>query len=125
MWAERRERVGKARLIVPFERMFRDNGRWIQDYGRYGTHLTLWLDAFPDMGIFLYDDLVADAGAFIRAVYRFLGVDESFACNLGSREMSGRYEEMDAATRQMLIDFYREEVTEFSRLIGRELPWLD
>jgi hypothetical protein len=77
------------------------------------------------MGIFLYDDLVADAGAFLRSVCRFLGVAEDFPCTLGSREMSGRYDEMEPATRQMLIEAYRGEVTEFFRLIGRELPWLE
>ncbi len=125
MWAERRQRVGKGHLVVPFERMFRDNGRWIQDYGRYGTWLKHWLAAFPDMGIFLYDDLVADAAAFIRSIYRFIGVDETFPCKLGSREFQGKYEPMDAATRQRVADFYRDEVAEFSRLIGRTLPWLE
>jgi len=125
MWAERRERVGKKRLVVPFERMFRDNGRWIQDYGRYGTWLKHWREAFPDFGVFLYDDLVADPAAFIRSIYRFLGVEETFAPTLGQREFAGRYPAMDPATRAMLADFYRGEVGEFFRLIGRELPWLD
>jgi len=125
MWAERKERIGKKRVIVPFEKMFRDNGRWIQDYGRYGTWLKHWLEAFPDFGVFLYDDLLADPAAFIRSIYRFLGVDEGFEPDLGRREFAGRYEPMDPATREMLVDFYRDEVAEFFRLIGRELPWFE
>ncbi len=125
MWAERRKKVGKARLVVPFEKMFRDNGRWIQDYGRYGTWLRHWLEAFPDMGIFLHDDLKADPAAFIRSVYRFLGVDESFPCKVESREYAGHYQPMDPATRAMLADFYRDEIAEFFRLIRRTLPWLE
>ena len=124
MWVERRKKRGKGRLVVPFEKMFRDNGRWMQLTGRYATLLKYWREAFPQIGVFLYDDLAADPKSLIQSVYRFLGVDDSFVGKLGNRENAREYEPMDETTRRMLADFYRAEVEEFGRMIGRNLPWL-
>jgi len=125
MWVDRRKARGKERFIVPFEKTFRDNGHWIQLNGRYATGLKYWRESFPDMGVFLYDDLVADPTAFISSIYRFLGVDDTFEGNITNREHAREYEPMSEKTREMLLDFYQDEIEEFSELIGRELPWLD
>ncbi len=125
MWAERRKKRGKAGLIVPFEKMFRDNGRWMQLTGCYGTLLKYWREAFPEMGVFLYDDVVSDPKGFMASMYRFLGVDDTFVGAIENRENTRKYEKMDAATRRMLVEFYGDEIQEFSKLISRELNWLD
>ena len=125
MWVETRKKRGKSRRIVSFEKMFCDNGRWIQLWGRYATLLKYWRRAFPSMGVFLYDDLNADPKAFIASIYRFLDVDDAFVGNIGRRENARQYERMDEATRHTILEFYRDEMQEFFRLIGRELPWLE
>ncbi len=124
MWHERRTKRGKAHLIVPFRKFFLDNGRWVQLTGCYGTLLRYWLDAFPDMGVFLYDDLVADPKAFLVSAYRFLGVDESFVAKLESRENARQYDPMPDEERRFALDFYRDEIERFYELIDRRLDWL-
>jgi hypothetical protein len=124
MWHERRAKVGKARLIVPFERMFEDDGRWIRTTGHYATLLRRWREAFPDMGVFVYDDLVADPQAFMASIYRFIGVDDTFVGNVERRENSRQYRAMEQDTRQMLLAYYRDEIEGFFGQIGRKLPWL-
>ncbi|MDP6438902.1 MAG: sulfotransferase [Candidatus Brocadiia bacterium] len=125
MWTERRRKRGKMRLIVPFEKMFRDNGRWIRTHGHYARHLKYWRDAFPDMGVFLFDDLAADPAAFIRSIYRFLGVDDTFVGDLADKPKQRVYDPMSAEIRRMLVDYYADEIREFSSLIGRDLShWL-
>jgi hypothetical protein len=125
MWHERRRKTGKARLIVPFRKFFEDNGRWARLTGRYGTLLRYWLDAFPEMGVFLHDDLLADPQEFLRSVYRFLGVDESFAGRPESRENAREYDPMPEGERRFVLDAYRDEIERFYELIGHELDWLD
>jgi hypothetical protein len=125
MWHERKKKTGKPHLVVPFETMFADNGRWIRLTGEYGRLLRYWRDAFPDMGVFLYDDLVADPEAFIKSVYRFIGVDDTFVGQLGRRENAREYEDMPGPIRNLLREAYREEIEDFCRQIDRQLPWLD
>ena len=126
MWAEKLNRTGKARLMVPFEKVFWDNGRWIRTHGHYARHLKYWREAFPEMGVFLFDDLVADPAAFISSVYRFLGVDDTFVGALGGSMNRRRYEPMSEETRRTVLDYYRGEIREFSALIGRDLShWLE
>lgn len=122
-WVRRQKRKGQEHRI-PFEQMLRDNGCWLQLMFCYGTLLRYWLEAFPDMGIFLHDDLIADKKGFMASMYRFLGVDDSFVGNLDGRENVADYEPMDAATRRRLCELYTDEIREFFRLIGRELDWL-
>ena len=105
--------------------MLRDNGRWMYLAGCYGTLLRYWLEAFPDMGIFLYDDLVADPKGFMASIYRFLGVDDSFVGNFGERTGGRKYKKMDPDTRRMALELYEREIREFFTLIDRELDWLN
>ena len=93
---------------------------------RYATLLKYWREAFPDMGVFLYDDMAADPGAFIASVYRFLGVDDTFVPRIEKRENPGKYEPIDPANRRLALEFFEPEIREFSKLIGRDLDhWLE
>jgi len=122
-WRNRKERLGKR--SVPFERMFADNGRWIRDHGMYADHLSRWREAFPDMGVFLYDDLRSDPAALAREAYRFLGVRDDFEPVLEKKVNKGEYNPMPPGTRRMLVDCYRDQVERFSAMIGRDLShWL-
>ena len=124
MWRLRRERNGKR--VVPFERMFADDGRWIRTQGLYAHWLGHWRERFPDFGVFLYDDIAADPQALARELYRFVGVDADFAPVLTRRVNEGRAKEpMPDAVAALLRDAYRDEVLRFQALIGRDLSrWL-
>jgi len=123
-WRRRRERFNKR--IVSFEKMFADDGRWIRLQGDYADHLAYWREAFPEMGIFFYDDLRSDPATLAREAYRFIGVDENFEPELTRRFKESKSEKMPAETRQMLIDHYRDQILCFSEMTGRYLShWLE
>lgn len=125
MWVERRKGRNKDHLVVPFEKMFKDDGRWIRQTGHYATFLKYWREKFPGLGIYIYDDLKKDPAAFVASVYRFIGVDDSYkGGKLQNRENSRAYEKMDDKTRDMLKEYYRDEMKEFYNLIGREMDWV-
>jgi hypothetical protein len=60
--------------------------------GFYGAQLDRWLAAFPPerLLVLLYDDLVTDPEATARSLWRFLGVDPSFAPRPERWSPSGR-----------------------------------
>jgi hypothetical protein len=124
MWRERRERMGKR--VVPFERMFADDGRWIRTQGRYAHWLDYWRERFPDFGVFLYDDLVKDPETLAREIYRFVGVDASFEPALDKRVNPGRGKTpMPESVAALLRESYRDEILRFEERIGRDLgAWL-
>ncbi|MDP6440003.1 MAG: hypothetical protein QGH74_10240, partial [Candidatus Brocadiia bacterium] len=110
---------------MEIERMFRDDGCWMRTHGHYARHLKYWREAFPDMGVFLFDDLVADPATFCASLYRFLGVDDTFVGNVANNPNRRTYEPMSDGARRMVLDHYGDEIREFSDLIGRDLShWL-
>jgi hypothetical protein len=122
-WRRRRERKGKQ--LVPFERMFGDDGRWIRSQGCYAELLPPWLERFPDLGIFLYDDIVQDPKRLARNVYRFIGVEESFEPELDREVNVGRKEAMPDAARALLLHTYRDQIARFGELAQRDVShWL-
>jgi hypothetical protein len=124
-WYWHNRRVGRGRAVAPFKRMFADDGRWIRTHGCYATHLARWRAAFPDLGVFLQDDVRADAGALVAAVYRFLGVDEAFRPELEREVNVGRRPPLPPDVRAWLVDEYRDEIERFAEMIGRDLSaWL-
>jgi len=124
MWRQRRERTGKR--VVPFERMFADDGRWIRTQGLYAHWLAHWRERFSDFGVFLYDDIVDDPKTLARDLYRFVGVDAGFEPVLTRRVNEGRGKErMPDPVAALLRETYRGEVLRFQDLIGRDLSrWL-
>ena len=122
-WRNRRERNGKR--IVPFETMFQDNGRWIRTQGEYAHHLAYWQEKFPNMGVYLHDDIKACPEKVAEQVYALVGVDAAFRPELTRKPNKGRYEPMGAETRALLIEAYREQVERFGEMVGRDLShWL-
>jgi len=122
-WRNRRERMGKR--IVPFEDFFAADARWVQTHGLYADHLAYWREAFPDMGVYLFDDLKNDPDTLIKDLYRFVGVRDDFTPVIGEKVNAGRYEKMPKEVRTQLIAHYRDQIERFSVMIGRDLtPWL-
>ena len=115
-WRRRRERNRKR--VVPFERMFRTQGR-------YAHWLAHWRERFPDLGVFFYDDIGADPKGLARDVYRFVGLDEGFEPELSRQINVGRKQDMPASVRALLAETYADEVRRFGEMTGRDLShWL-
>jgi hypothetical protein len=127
-WRGRRTRPGRhivPKRIVPFERMFRADGRWIATQGRYADHLAHWREAFPEMGVFFYDDLRERPAELARELYRFVGVDPAFVPNTDLRVNARDYPPMPAELRRVLVAHYREQVERLQEMVGRDLSaWL-
>jgi hypothetical protein len=81
--------------------------------------------AFPDFGIFFYDDIKKDPLGLARSVYRFIDVDNGFTPDISHWPLKGEYKSMPPIFREMLVDFYREQIVKFSAMTGRGLSdWL-
>jgi len=107
---------------------------WLEP-GFYASHLKRVYRHFPKERVFvmLYDDLCADASAFLRAYFRFLGVDETFtpACKdavigfpgtAGNDTQDGDIQRgIDAEFRRELALVFRDDIAELSRLLSRDL----
>jgi len=118
-WRRRRERMGKP--IVPFEKMFADDGRWIRLQGMYASHYEDWRKSFPAMGIFFYDDLKSDPYGLASDIYRFLGVDDEFEPKIDKRFHEGNYPPMPRETRAKLVEAYRGQIDHFASMTSRDL----
>lgn len=123
-WRERKERLGKQ--IVPFEKMWADDGRWIRTYGLYGDYLTYWQAKFPDFGVFFYEDIAADPVGLVQGVCRFVGADDAFIPqDYTQNKRKGGYAPMPEPLRAQLCEFYRPQILRFSALVGKDLShWL-
>ncbi len=125
MWRNRKERIGKARQVVPFRKMFDDDGRWIRTQGFYGRLLAHWRERFPDMAAWLHDDLRKQPLALAQEVYRHVGVDDAFTPEFTKEVNKGSYSPMPEEERAYVAETYREDVARFSALLGRDLSgWL-
>ena len=106
--------------------MWADDGRWIRTQGLYAHYLAYWREAFPDFEVFFYDDIKGDPTGLARAVYRFLGVDDTFVPATNRWPSKGQYEPMPPEIRKMLVEHYREQILKFSEMTGRDLShWLE
>jgi hypothetical protein len=122
-WRKRKDKLGKH--VVPFEKMFEDDGRWIRSTGYYDLYLENWLELFPDMGIFLFDDLKKDEPGFFKKLAAFLGVDESFTPSFEASINKGKYNPLPPELRRTMVDEYRPHVRRLASMIGRDLSsWL-
>jgi hypothetical protein len=112
---------------VSFEKMWDDDGRWIRTHGFYADYLGYWREAFPDFGVFFYDDIKDDPVSLIRSAYSFVGVDETFSPqNYLQNPRKGQYDPIPSSIRQRLADFYRTQILRFSEMTGRDLKhWIE
>ena len=68
---------------------------------------------------------IGAAGGALGGHFSDVGVDDKFIANFGERTGGRKYKKMDPDTRRMALKLYENEIREFSKLIGRELDWLD
>ncbi len=79
-----------SRALGEEERRVRENWAWVFRYrmrGLYHEQISRYLRVFgPErVGVWLYEDLMEDPVGVARGVFRFLGVDDSFAPDASSR----------------------------------------
>jgi hypothetical protein len=66
----------------------RENWGGAYDYAGFGLYygqVKAYLDEFPHVKIYLFDDLKADTAGLVRDLFGFLGVDDSFSPDVGRR----------------------------------------
>jgi hypothetical protein len=122
-WRGRKEKRNKN--FVSFDELWINNGRWVQSHGLYAHYLAYWREAFPEFGVFFYDDIKKDPIGLAQAAYRFIGVDDTFKPATNRWLNKGEYTPMPASIREMLVNFYREQILRFAEMTGRDLShWL-
>ncbi|PIO33417.1 hypothetical protein AB205_0198360 [Aquarana catesbeiana] len=120
--------------------------------GWYATHLERWLTNYPPSQLYIVDgqELRNNPAAAMDSVQKFLGVtphfnytqalkfeeSKGFWCQVADngktkclgKSKGRKYPDMEPSTRSYLVDFYRENNIELSKLLnrlGQPLPtWL-
>ena len=125
-WYWRARQEARGRPVVPFERMFADDGRWIRTTGLYASRLAHWRERFPDLGVFLHDDVRDAPAELARALYRYLGVDDSFVPELRRRVNATPHAPLPPELRRRVLDeAYRAEIERLAAELDRDLSaWL-
>lgn len=122
-WRNRRERNHKR--IVSFQQMFEEDGRWLRLQGHYADQLSFWRRSFPDIGVFLFDDIRERPHDLAKELFEFVGVDPEFNPVFPGAVNPGRYPSMPVDMQENVIEYYREQVLSFAARIGRDLDhWL-
>lgn len=110
----------------------------ILELGFYGKILDHWLQYFPEIGCFFYDNLVGDRFRFVSSVMKWLNVsndlsqeDVEFRSNAKEVKMEKlklNWPVMPALSSEVkhkLIDLYTNDIARLSRLTGKNLDtWL-
>jgi hypothetical protein len=86
-------------------------------WGLYAKHLKAYLSSFDrsQLAIHLFDDLQADPGEFMRALFRFLEVDDDF-----TPDTSVRYNASGVPRRKFLRPLFGKSAV--TRTLKRALP---
>jgi len=87
--------------------------------GYYSRWLRRYLDHFPadQLLVLQYEACAADPATHLSATYRFLGLDDHVPAGLHQTvNPSGQKMALEAEARQRLIDLYRSDVGELTRL---------
>lgn len=123
-WRRRKERIGKR--SADFDTMWADDGRWIKSRGMYADQLSYWREAFPDFGVFFYEDIKTNPACLARSLFRFIGVDDTFVPQGYERKVNKTdYNPMPPEIRAMMVNYYREQILRFADMTGRDLSdWL-
>ena len=74
---------------MTFEEAIRNDPAYV-DYGMYGKHIERYGRYFcqDQIKIVLFDDLIYDAKAFMKEIYKFLGIDSSFESQFLNRKVN-------------------------------------
>lgn len=125
-------------LVVPLDRVFHHHGhshfRSMVEGSMYGLVLERVYRYFApeQVKVMLYEDLLKDRERFLRDFYRFLEVDEDFACDILPESVNPDPPLLEnerwfpAELRMELIESLRDDIERFQEMIGRDLShWLD
>ncbi|MGC3990119.1 MAG: sulfotransferase [Chthoniobacteraceae bacterium] len=95
--------------------------------GCYLDQIAEWLRHFPreQMHITISEDFYADPASELKKVTDFLGLPPCPAKETGefTKYNYAEYSEMNPATRQWLVDFFRPHNQRLEEFLGRKLDW--
>lgn len=102
-----------------FETALDDNPSYI-DQGRYATHLSRWLESFPESQVLvvLMEDIRKDPEATARKVYAFLGIDPDHRSAALHEKSNPSY-----AVRSRGVDAAISHLREFIKQFGLGRAW--
>lgn len=102
--------------------------------GLYSDPLVHWMERFPNIGIFFYDDLVVSEASFMSHVMQFLGINNDISAdklrfrtndkNIKTKSLKISWPKMPRITdslRERLVEYYKEDVGRLQELTGRDL----
>jgi hypothetical protein len=103
----------------------------IKSKGMYGDLLENWYRYFePDrIKVLFYDDMVSDPLGFLREVFKWVGVDDSFVPPDYDEKVLKKYNKayddmkLDPEDRKRVAHFYTPQIVKLSKLTGRKLTW--
>ncbi len=105
---------GEITEDVPFE-AFAEQEKSVLEQGLYSVQLSRYYALFPkeQILVLVYEDIKKDPKAFMKRIYQFLGVDESF-------ESSMLYSEINVARtpKAVYVDRLMHHISEFLRSTG-------
>lgn len=101
--------------------------RFIPMYGFYYQHLSKFLKHFNQRNvlILIYEDALSNPAEFIKSIYQFLKIDESFIPpslykKINTTPKKGK---MDKKTRENLRQLYKDDIKKLEKLLGRDLSF--
>ena len=124
----------KGRIpYAPVIENFTDNFRMLS-IGRYSEILKHWQSIWPDMALFLYDDVLAEKSLAIDRIMKLLGLQNDIpatalefrtnAKELKIKKIPNKWENMPVlapALYHKLADYYSDGIRELERMIERDL----
>ena len=104
---------------LSFERGLENNPMYVEQ-GLYAKHLRGWLEHFPldQLLVVLMDDVLFDPETVSRAVYRFLGVDDSFVPATAHGHFNRSY-----AMRSHAVGDFKDSLYTLTRTAGLRWAW--
>jgi hypothetical protein len=124
-----REPERLAAYADPFWRAVRPHA--YLERGFYARQLGSWLRYFPrpQLGIWLFEDLVTEPARTWREVLRFLGVDDRVALPASDRALNPATPAdapLAPELRAQLVETFRDDILALQKLLGRCLSgWLE
>jgi hypothetical protein len=92
--------------------------------GDYAEHFARWLEVFPRdrFHVVRAEDLAAHPQQTLDGVYSFLGLQPHRPDALTNLH-TARYDPMDPASRQWLVEYFRPRNARLAQLVGFDLDW--
>lgn len=105
---------GEIHSTVTFETFMRDESSMIGQ-GLYAEQLTRYLHFFKreQILVLIYEDIKKDPQAFMKQIYSFLGVDNTFISSMLHASIN-----VARAPKMMMVERFMHHVSEFLRRIG-------